>query len=176
MQAPLVQVSVALQHGTPVEQLWLVAAHTATAAWQVPCVAPSGIPQAEPAQQSTSPVQVPPGAWQEVDVPEPPGPVQSAHLPLVQRPLQQAVPAVQAPPVSRQVDTGVTGVVPAEGRHAKNPLSPYLVQVSPEPVQQLVSEVPVQDAPNGVHADAPPPHFRIIPSLGSGAHAWPLQH
>ncbi len=162
-------VSVALQHGTPVEQLWLVAAHTAAAAWQVPCVAPSGIPQAEPAQQSASPVQVPPGAWQDVDDPEPP--VQSAHLPLVQVPLQQSVPAAQLPPVSLQV---VTGVVPVPGRHAKNPLSPYLVQPSPE--QQLVSEVPVQDAPNGVHADAPPPHFRIIPSVGSGAHAWPLQH
>ena len=115
------QVSVALQHGTPVEQLWLVAAHTATGAWQVPCVAPSGIPQAEPAQQSPSAVQVPPEAWQEVDVPEPPGPVQSAHLPLVQVPLQQSVPAAQLPPVNLQV---VTGVVPVPGRHAWSPLSP----------------------------------------------------
>jgi hypothetical protein len=165
VQTPLVHVSVALQHGTPVEQLWLVAAHTA-AAWQVPCVEPSGMPQAEPAQQSASPVQVPPGAWQEVDEPEPP--VQSAHLPLVQVPLQQSVPAAQLPPVSLQI---ATGVAPVEGRHANHPLSPYLVQVSPE--QQLVSEVPVQEAPKGVHADGatPPPHFRIIPSLGSGTHA-----
>ena len=176
MQTLLVHVSVALQHRTPaepVEQLWVVAAHTA-AAWQVPCVAPSGMLQAEPAQQSASPVQVPPVAWQEVDVPEPS--VQSAHLPLVQVPLQQSVPAVQVPPVSLQMDTGVTGVVPAKGRHAKNPASPYLVQVSPEPVQQLVSAAPVQDAPKGLHAGVPPPHFRIIPALGSGAHAWPLQH
>ena len=114
MQTPLVHVSVALQHGIPVEQVWLVEAHTA-AAWQVPCVAPSGMPQAEPAQQSPSPVQVPPAAWQEVDEPEPP--VQSAHLPLVQPPLQQSEPAAQVPPVSLQVVDDV-------GRRQANQLSP----------------------------------------------------
>jgi hypothetical protein len=49
-----------------------------------------------------------------------------------------------------------------------------LVQLSPEPVQQLVSAAPVQEAPKGLHAGVPPPHFRIPPE--SGAHAWPLQH
>jgi hypothetical protein len=117
VQTPLVHVSVALQHGTPVEQLWLVAAQTA-AAWQVPCVEPSGMLQAEPAQQSPSTVQLAPDAWQEPPPGVPVPPVQSPHLPLVQVPLQQSVPAAQVPPVSRQVDTGVTGVVPAEGRHA----------------------------------------------------------
>ncbi len=51
------------------------------------------------------------------------------------------------------------------------------------PVQQLVALAPVQDAPKGLHVDvppppppAPPPHFSFIPSVGSGVHAWPLQH
>jgi hypothetical protein len=49
------------------------------------------------------------------------------------------------------------------------------LHVSPE--QQLVSAVPVHCAPNGVHEVAlPPPHFRIMLSVGSGAHASLLQH
>lgn len=50
------------------------------------------------------------------------------------------------------------------------------------PVQQLVSLAPVQAAPKGEHVDVPPlppvppPHFSFIPSVGSGVHAWPLQH
>jgi hypothetical protein len=47
------------------------------------------------------------------------------------------------------------------------------------PKQQLVSLVPLQDAPKDVHANVPapaPPHLSFIPSPGSGAHVWPLQH
>ena len=123
MQTPLVHVSVALQHGTPVEQLRLVAAHAAAAAWQVPCVAPSGMLQDEPAQQSPSTVQLAPDAWQEPPpvVPVPPvPPVQSPHLPPVQVPLQQSVAwfaCVQVPPVSLHVGDDV-------GRRQANQLSP----------------------------------------------------
>jgi hypothetical protein len=178
-QTPLVQTSPALQHRTVAEQLWLVLAQT-DAATQVPEVAPAGMAQEVPAQQSAFTVQVPFTAWQEDGgVPVlPPLPVQSAQVPLVapaamvQVPLQQSVPAAQVPPVSLQVldDVG--------SRHAKNaPLSPYASQVSPE--QQLVSLVPVHCAPNGVQVAVvllPPPHFSFMPSFGSGAHAWLLQH
>ncbi len=117
MQKPLVQASVALQHGVLVEQLWLVSAHTAVDALQVPLVAPAGMEQEVPTQQSASTVQLASTAWQELPpvVPVPPVPAQSAHVPLVaplgmvQVPLQQSVPAAQVPPVSLQV---VLGFVP----------------------------------------------------------------
>jgi len=59
VQIPPVQVSVALQHGTVAEQLWFASAHTLTV-WHVPLVAPGGIAQLYPAQQSPSTVQLAP--------------------------------------------------------------------------------------------------------------------
>lgn len=103
VQTPFVQVSVALQHCTVAEQLWLVLAHTEAAA-QVPEVAPAGMAQEAPAQQSLLVVQVPPTPWQEEGVPEPPLP--SAQVPLTHEPLQQSVAAValvQTPPASLHV-------------------------------------------------------------------------
>jgi hypothetical protein len=98
----LVQVSVALQHGTLAEQLWLVVPHTGTdAALQVPLVAPAGIAHDVPAQQSPFAVQVLSNPWQEEGVPEPS--VQSAQVPLVQVPLQQSAAPAQVPPVSLHV-------------------------------------------------------------------------
>ncbi len=177
MQIPPVQVSVALQHWTVAEQLWLVLAQTDAAA-QVPEVEPAGMAQEVPAQQSAFTVQVPPTAWQEDGggEPEPPPLVQSAQVPvvapagMVQLLLQQSVVAAQLPPVSLHV------LDEPGGRQAKNaPLSPYALQVSPE--QQLVSVVPVQDAPNDlqeVGVTELPPHRRT--PVESGAHAWLLQH
>ena len=118
MQTPFVHVSVALQHRVLVEQVWFVSAHTKVGGVHVPLVAPAGMEQEVPAQQSASTVQVAPAAWQELPPVVPPGPVQSPHLPLVaplamlQVPLQQSVPAAQVPPVSLQV-----GLAPA-GRQA----------------------------------------------------------
>lgn len=177
VQIPPVQVSVALQHWTVAEQLWLVLAQTDAAA-QVPEVEPAGMAQEVPAQQSAFTVQVPPTAWQEDGggEPEPPPLVQSAQVPvvapagMVQLLLQQSVVAAQLPPVSLHV------LDEPGGRQAKNaPLSPYALQVSPE--QQLVSVVPVQDAPNDlqeVGVTELPPHRRT--PVESGAHAWLLQH
>jgi hypothetical protein len=106
VQTPLAQVSVALQHGVPVEQLWEVLAHTGVDdAAHLPLVAPAGTSQRVPAQQSASTVQLASGGWQEE-----PAPVQSAHLPLVQVPLQQVAPVAQAPPLRLQV---VPGAVPS---------------------------------------------------------------
>ena len=172
-QTPFVQASASLQQCTEAEQVWLVAAHT-EAATHVPLVAPAGMAQDVPAQQSAFSVQVWPSSWQDVEVPEPS--VQSAQTPVVvpgsmlQVPLQQSVPASHVPPVSLQ---NVPGAVPGR-RQALIVRSPYGMHSSP--VQQPSSLV--QDAPKGVQevAALPPPHFSFIPSLGSGAHAWPLQH
>jgi len=119
VQTPFVHVSVALQHGVLVEQVWFVSAHTKVGAVHVPLVAPAGMEQEVPAQQSGSTVHVAPAAWQELPpVPVPPVPVQSPHLPLVaplamvQVELQQSVLPVQVPPVSLHV-----GLAPA-GRQA----------------------------------------------------------
>ena len=71
MQTPFVHVSVALQHGVLVEQVWFVSAHTKVGAVHVPLVAPAGMEQEVPAQQSGSTVHVAPAAWQEL----PPVPV-----------------------------------------------------------------------------------------------------
>ena len=174
MQTPFVHVSDALQHGVPVEQVWFVSAHTMVAEVHVPLVAPAGMEQEVPAQQSASTVQVAPAAWQELPPVVPPVPVQSPHLPLVaplamvQVELQQSVLPVQVPPVSLQV---VPGAVPV-GRQATNPASPYLVQA--RPAQQLGS-VALHDPPNGWHVGALlPPHLRV--PVASGAHASLLQH
>lgn len=168
MQTPLVHASVALQHSTAAEQLWVVAAQT-EAATHVPLVAPAGTAHDVPAQQSAFAVQVSPSFWHELEVPEPF--VQSPQAPVVlpgsmlQVPLQQSVPAEHVPPVSLQ---SVPGVVPGR-RHALIARSPYGMQASP--VQQASSLV--QDAPRGVQdvAASPPPHFSFHPSFGSGAQA-----
>ncbi len=108
VQTPFVQVSVALQQETRVEQLWLVSAHTTNDEVHVPLVAPAGMEQDVPAQQSVPTVQLAPAAWQDEPVPPVPA-VQSPQLPLVQVPLQQSVLIEQVPPVSLHV---VPGVVP----------------------------------------------------------------
>jgi hypothetical protein len=124
VQTPLVQVSVALQHGTVAEQLCVVCPHTDATA-HVPEVAPAGIEQEAPAQQSAFTVQLPPTAMQPVPPPPPPPvppplPLQSAHLWSVQVPLQQSVAAAHVPPLSLQALLG--GVVGS--RHAWPPDSP----------------------------------------------------
>jgi hypothetical protein len=171
-QTPFVHSSVAVQQVTPAEQLWLVLAQAA-APWQVPLVAPAGMSQERPAQQSPLKVQPAPDAEQ-VDV----GVgvlVASPHLSFTQLPLQQSVAAValvQLPPVSLQVEDEVGS------RQAKKPpISPYGLQARPE--QQLVSVVPLQEAPNGEHVEVPPPPgpppHRSTPTA-SGMHGWKLQH
>jgi hypothetical protein len=109
MQTPLMQLSIALQQGTSVEQLLLVVAQAATAAAQVPLVPPAGTSQARPSQQSALTVQLAPDAWQkdvpvllpQVHVKSPAG--QALPSGLVQVPLQQSVPVAQAPVSSLQL-------------------------------------------------------------------------
>jgi hypothetical protein len=101
------QSSLALQQGTVEEQLWFVSAHAA-AALHVPLVAPAGISQALPAQQSPSTVQLPLSPTQEGGAPVVlphvhPAPLHAEPSGLAQDPLQQSVAAAQLPPVSLQV-------------------------------------------------------------------------
>ncbi len=101
--------SVALQHGTVVEQVWLVWAHDDEGAlWHVPLVAPGAIEHERLAQQSLFTVQ----PWPELEqaaiggVPPPPDVLGSAQSPSTQVWLQQSVAAVavvHAPPVSLHV-------------------------------------------------------------------------
>ncbi len=67
-QTPLVHASSALQHWAVDVQLSLVLAQAA-AAWQVPWVAPAGMEQDNPTQQSAFTVQLPADGMQEVCVP-----------------------------------------------------------------------------------------------------------
>jgi hypothetical protein len=121
VHTPFVQTSDALQHGTVAEQLWVVSPHT-DAAEHVQCVAPAGMAQESPAQQSPFTVQVSPEVMQEPGCSTPPD-VKSPHFMLpfasaTHDPLQQSAATVQVPPVSLQV-----GEAPG-GRHAWAACSP----------------------------------------------------
>jgi hypothetical protein len=113
-QVLLVQTSDWLQHGVDVEQLCPVWAHPPLVP-QVPDVAPGGMLQTVPAQQSPFAVQAPPAFTQGVlqvpasqrfeqhcalSVQLPPTAVQPAHLFVVgsHRPVQHAASVVQASP------------------------------------------------------------------------------
>jgi len=90
---PALHMSVVLQQGTAAEQLWPDAAHVCTGFWQVPLVAPAGIEQVVPAQQSASTVQAPPLPMHG-----------AAHVPALQIPEQQSVLVAQVAPLMWQVD------------------------------------------------------------------------
>jgi hypothetical protein len=101
VQTPWSQRSVALQHGTALEQLSVVRAQATDAPWHVPPVAPGAMAQARPAQQSPSTVHDPPEVEQAGAVT-----VASPQRPPTHDWLQQslaAVAAVQLPPASLHV-------------------------------------------------------------------------
>jgi hypothetical protein len=149
VQTPPVQVSPAVQQGTEAEQAWLVAAQTLDDVPQVPLVAPGGMLQPRPAQQSPFTVQAPPEPTQK-----------DWHTPPVQVPEQQSLAVVQVRPLALQV---------AGAWQVK--LVPLKVQESGE--QQDGSSAPVQAAPVGLQLDCAAQ--RSTPSV-LGTHGAKLQH
>lgn len=150
-QVPSKHCSTALQQPMVTEQLWPVEAQ-APPAPQVPLVAPGGMSQARPAQQSPSRVQ----ALLE-------GTQGARQVPASQMPEQQSDTTPQAPPLAWQVAVG--------GRHLKA----WDAASSWQEVgaQQEGSSAPVQAAPLGVQAVAVAQ--RSTPST-PGTHGAPLQH
>jgi hypothetical protein len=153
-QTPFVQASAESQQGVVAEQAEAVAAHegVVVAALQAPLVAPCGMSQPRPVQQSPVVVQVPFTPRHAVP-----------HLPASQVPVQHSPLNVHAAPSVLHVP----GVPPAWHRHPSS--TPY-VQA---PSQQLVSLAPPHSSPVGVQADAE--EQRSTP-LESGTHGAPPQH
>lgn len=150
-QVPSRHCSPAVQQGTVPEQLWPVPAQTAPVE-QVPLVAPGGMSQASPAQQSPSTVQVPVEGTQ--------GGLQT--LP-TQAPEQQSSAEAQAPPDGLQV---------AGAWQVKAGL-PEGLSWHEAGAQQDGSSAPAQAAPDGEQAEVVAQ--RSTPAA-SGTQGTPSQH
>jgi hypothetical protein len=126
-QVPFTHASRVLQQGTDDEHGALVPAQDA-AAWQVPLVAPGGMSQELPLQQSALTVQLPPAPTQG-----------GLHCPSRHDPEQQSVPVAQTAPMPLHAWGAAQVNWPA-----------WKVQ---DPVQQLPSSAPPQLAPTGLQVE-----------------------
>jgi hypothetical protein len=127
----------------------------------VPFVAPAGMEQERPEQQSAAAVQAPPEGWQAAG---------AWQVPAMHSVEQQSVPAVQALPFCLQVVPGVPPPpgVPAGVRQTVGPST----ALSQAPSQQAFGAAGSQAAPSGVHDGAV---HRSVPAA-SGTHGFPPQH
>jgi hypothetical protein len=170
---------VPLQHGIESPHDCVASAQLGGAP-QVPLVAPSGMLQTDPPQQSPSAVQLPLGGthaathvWLSTShVPEQHCPfpahvspfgTQATHCAPTQSVLQQSAPPLHGAPMSPQ---------PVVGTPHTNPSPPSLRQELG--AQQDVSPVPEHVAPAGVHVGAAAVQWST--PVASGTHGAPLQH